>query len=97
MKNIIEKAVVTTTEGLIDVGAMPSRLVGTRAGDAPVALDGAADFESYRLEAERDYLVKLLKRTRGNVTEASKVAGLHRTHIYNLMKRHGISAGAFKG
>lgn len=96
MKNIIEKAVVTTAEGLIDVGALPSRMVGTREGDATPAGDGAADFESHRMEAERDYLVKLLKRTRGNVTEAAKVAGLHRTHMYNLMKRHGLSAGAFK-
>lgn len=41
--------------------------------------------------AERQYLHKLMKEARGSIKEACRLAGLGRTRLYNLMKKHGIS------
>ncbi|MDB4964717.1 MAG: polymerase sigma factor 54 [Myxococcales bacterium] len=40
---------------------------------------------------ERDYLVRLLKRNEGNVTQAARASGIDRVYLYRLLKKHGIS------
>ena len=45
---------------------------------------------------ERDYLVRILTFTAGNVTRAARLAGRNRTEFYRLLDRHSISPGMFK-
>ena len=45
---------------------------------------------------ERDYLVRLLKITGGNVTQAARLAGRNRTEFYRLLERHALEPGMFK-
>jgi two-component system response regulator GlrR len=45
---------------------------------------------------EKTYLVELMRRTGGNVTMASRVAGRNRTDFYELLRRHQLSASDFK-
>jgi two-component system response regulator GlrR len=44
----------------------------------------------------RSYLVQLLQITRGNVTQAAKLAGRNRTDFYKLLARHGLQSVEFK-
>jgi len=46
---------------------------------------------------ERDYLVRILKITGGNVTKAARLAGRNRTEFYRLLERHSLEPGMFKG
>jgi len=39
----------------------------------------------------------VLKATKGNVSQAAKLAGMHRGHFYNLMQKYALDPGAFKG
>ena len=39
---------------------------------------------------ERDYLVRLLKITGGNVTQAARLAKRNRTEFYKLLQRHQL-------
>ena len=48
-----------------------------------------------RKSFERDYLVRLLKITGGNVTQAAQLAKRNRTEFYKLLQRHGIEAAVF--
>lgn len=41
--------------------------------------------------AEQDYLLKLMKQARGSIKLACEIAGLGRTRLHNLMKKHNIS------
>ncbi|HXM81258.1 MAG TPA: helix-turn-helix domain-containing protein, partial [Burkholderiales bacterium] len=46
---------------------------------------------------ERDYLVRILKITGGNVTKAARLAGRNRTEFYRLLERHCLEPSMFKG
>jgi two-component system response regulator GlrR len=45
---------------------------------------------------EREYLVRLLTMTAGNVTHAARLAGRNRTEFYRLLERHRLSPASFK-
>jgi len=53
-------------------------------------------FDEAREEFMRSYLVQLLQITRGNVTQAAKLAGRNRTDFYKLLNRHGVQPDDFK-
>jgi two-component system response regulator GlrR len=54
-------------------------------------------FDEARDEFTRGYLEQLLRVTRGNVTQAARLAKRNRTDFYKLLARHGISTEDFKG
>ncbi len=45
---------------------------------------------------ERDYLVRLLRSTRGNVSAAARQAGKYRADLYTLLRRHQLDPRSFK-
>ena len=55
-----------------------------------------AAFDDARREFERDYLVRLLQITAGNVSQAARVAQRNRTEFYKLLARHGLDPINFK-
>ena len=64
------------------------------------ALDAGASaltpLDEARRAFERDYLVRILKITGGNVTKAARLAGRNRTEFYRLLERHSLEPGVFK-
>jgi len=58
--------------------------------------DNLAAFDDARREFERDYLVRLLQATVGNVAHAARVAQRNRTEFYKLLARHGLDPVNFK-
>jgi two-component system, NtrC family, response regulator GlrR len=61
-----------------------------------VEMHEMTSFEDARKRFERDYLTRILKLTRGSVTQAAKLARRNRTEFYKLLQRHGIEAAIFK-
>lgn len=55
-----------------------------------MALDDA------RREFEREYLIRLLRSTAGNVAQAARVAQRNRTEFYKLLARHALDPANFK-
>jgi len=64
------------------------------------AIDAGQDYHRTLDEArkgfERDYLVRILKITAGNVTQAARLAGRNRTEFYRLLDRHSLEPSMFK-
>ena len=64
---------------------------------------GSADFEPY-LEAKerviddftRTYILHLMERLKGNVTQAARLSGLERVSLQKILKRMGIDAAKFR-
>ncbi len=86
--NLLEQAVALATTSLI-----PASLVqGALREDASALVP----FEEARRTFERDYLVRLLKITDGNVTQAALLAKRNRTEFYKLLQRHRLEPAMFK-
>jgi two-component system response regulator GlrR len=87
--NVIEQAVALAATEVIPESLVRQAL---DAGDTTLTpLDEA------RRAFERDYLVRILKITGGNVTKAARLAGRNRTEFYRLLERHSLEPGMFKG
>jgi two-component system nitrogen regulation response regulator NtrX len=53
--------------------------------------DGFTSLHEVKEAAERDYILKKLDETGGNVTRASELLGLERSNLYRKMKALGIA------
>jgi two-component system response regulator GlrR len=87
--NVIEQAVA-----LAPTEVIPESLVRQALDAGDTAL---TPLDEARKAFERDYLVRILKITGGNVTKAARLAGRNRTEFYRLLERHSLEPGMFKG
>jgi two-component system response regulator GlrR len=84
---------------LLDAGrAGPHAEPGGKESEEPGHKPAAAfpSFNEARRSFERDYLIEVLRRNRGNATAAAREAGKHRSEFYDLIKRHGLQPADFR-
>ena len=86
--NLLEQALALATTTMI-----PATLVQNALKEDAAAL---VPFEEARKTFEREYLVRLLKITGGNVTQAAQLAKRNRTEFYKLLQRHRLEPAMFK-
>ncbi|MEN9559361.1 MAG: hypothetical protein RLZZ502_572, partial [Pseudomonadota bacterium] len=87
LENLIEQAVALSTTQII-----PASLIQQGLEDSKPLLT----FDEARRIFERDYLVRLLKLTGGNVAKAASLADRNRTDFYKLLQRHNLEPAFFK-
>lgn len=88
LRNVLEQCCALATTPTI-----PASLVARALRDRPAEIRPLAEA---RAAFERDYLVTLLKLTRGQVSEVARLAGRNRTEVYRLLQRHQLNPGLFK-
>mgnify|MGYP001067941649 FL=1 len=88
LQNALEQCVALCTTSTI-----PASLVARALRDKPAEIQPLAEA---RAAFERDYLITLLKLTRGQVSEVARLAGRNRTEVYRLLQRHGLSPALFQ-
>ncbi|MCE9680834.1 two-component system response regulator GlrR [Halomonas alkalisoli] len=86
--NVVEQCVALTRSPMIPE-ALVSQALAAEESALPTFNDARATFE-------RSYLVKVLKITEGNVTQAARIAGRNRTDFYKLLSRHELEPSTFK-
>ncbi|QSI21909.1 two-component system response regulator GlrR [Proteus mirabilis] len=86
--NVIEQCVALTTAPVISEALVTQALQGENTA--------LPTFAEARGHFEMTYLRKLLQMTKGNVTQAARMAGRNRTEFYKLLSRHGLDANDFK-
>ncbi|MGL6626479.1 sigma 54-interacting transcriptional regulator [Aeromonas jandaei] len=86
--NVVEQLASLCCSPVIGVSMVESALSGGGGG--------IPSFNEARAEFEKEYLIRLLRTTEGNVTLAANMAGRNRTDFYKLLNRHGIEAANFK-
>lgn len=86
--NVIEQVVALCATGIV-----PASLVQQALREQPVPL---VSLEEARGAFERDYLVRILRMTGGNVAHAAKLAQRNRTEFYKLLERHRLEPKMFK-
>ncbi|MEQ1507075.1 MAG: sigma 54-interacting transcriptional regulator [Myxococcota bacterium] len=88
LHNVVEQCTALATTAVI-----PADLVMEALRDRRATLP---TLDEARSEAERDYLVRLLRITRGNVTHAARLAGRNRTEFYKLLSRHALEPERYR-
>jgi two-component system, NtrC family, response regulator GlrR len=86
--NVVEQTVALSTTPII-----PASLVQRAIQEDQPAIES---FDEARRRFERDYLIRLLRLTEGNVSQAARLAKRNRTEFYRLLSRHQLEPGAFK-
>ena len=86
--NVLERAVALSISTVIPLALLQETMLGEEAGIQPL--------EEARRRFEHDYLVRLLRITRGNVTQAARMAQRNRTDFYKLLQRHELTPIYFK-
>ncbi len=92
LRNVIERVLILNPKATrIEVKHLPvlvQRTDGRNKGDTN--REEFSTLQQAREAYERDYILKELDRTHGNITRAAESLGLERSHLYRKMKTLGI-------
>ena len=82
--NVVEQCVALTSSPVISLALVEQALAQNRSF-WPTLSEARDQFE-------RQYLIRVLKMSEGNVTRAAELAGRNRTDLHKLLKKHELSA-----
>jgi two-component system nitrogen regulation response regulator NtrX len=88
LKNLMERIVIMNPQVRIDARHMPLQTV-RRTVDRTTERFGS--LQEVREAAEREYILKKLEETQGNVTRTAELLGLERSNLYRKMRSLGIA------
>jgi two-component system nitrogen regulation response regulator NtrX len=87
LKNLIERIVILNPQVRVDARHIPLH-AARRQHDRPLERFGS--LQEVREAAEREYILKKLEETNGNVTRTAELLGLERSNLYRKMKTLGV-------
>jgi len=88
LSEVIKQAVIENTSPVISEKAICGKINDTSSA--------ILSFSQARAEFERNYLIKVLQLTEGNVTHAARIAERNRTDFYKLLSKYELSATDYK-
>jgi two-component system nitrogen regulation response regulator NtrX len=89
LRNLIERIVILNPQSRIDARHIPLHLARKPAPERPAERYGS--LQEVREAAERDYILKKLEESNGNVSRAAELLGLERSNLYRKMRALGIA------
>lgn len=95
LKNSLERAIILSDSGLISLEHLFEHSADLE-GLSDGSVGSIKELSEMKEEFEKEYLENLMEKTKGNVTNASKIAGRLRTDMYRLFAKHGIDHARFK-
>lgn len=91
LRNAIEHAVILAEHKVIQPDDLPENIFGSADVNAFSEMgDGSGDWHSAKQEFSRRYFQQLLAQSEGNLSLASKIAGLTRDNLYKKCEQLGI-------
>jgi len=97
LRNVIERVLILNPKAQrIEAKHLPMLVQRTDGIAGTTSRTGGEEFstlQAAREAYERDYILKELDRTHGNISRAAEALGLERSHLYRKMKTLGIHLG----
>ena len=92
LRNAVERALILAP-GKVVTAADVDRLLPGGDGGAPVppATDGAPTFETFRQDAEKQFLAQRLREHDWNVAETARALKMPRSNLYKKMDRYRLT------
>jgi two-component system nitrogen regulation response regulator NtrX len=93
LRNAVERALILASGRVVTAEEIDRLLPQSDGGDASMALggSGAHTFESFKLEAERQFLAQRLREHDWNVSETARSLKMPRSNLYKKIERYGLS------
>jgi two-component system, NtrC family, nitrogen regulation response regulator NtrX len=89
LRNLMERIVILCPQVRIDARHIPLNAARRSPAERVVELTGS--LQEVREAAEREYIMKKLEDTKGNVSRTAELLGLERSNLYRKMKALGIA------
>lgn len=89
LRNIAERALIVSRGESIILADLPAVVRETRK-EPTEATESAQPLKDAVAEAERQAIIKALAATENNRAAAARLLGIHRTGLYQKMKKHGL-------
>jgi two-component system nitrogen regulation response regulator NtrX len=89
LRNLIERIVILNPQSRIDARHIPLHVARKPAQDRSAERYGS--LQDVREAAEREYILKKLEESNGNVSRAAELLGLERSNLYRKMRTLGIA------
>jgi two-component system, NtrC family, nitrogen regulation response regulator NtrX len=89
LRNLMERIVIMSPQVKVEARHIP--IASGRRGVAERAAPFYGSLQEVREMAEREYIMKKLEETQGNVSRAAELLGLERSNLYRKMKALGIA------
>jgi two-component system nitrogen regulation response regulator NtrX len=89
LKNLMERIVIMNPQIRVDARHIPLNPSRRAVFERP--MDYFGSLQEVREAAEREYILKKLDETKGNVTRTAELLGLERSNLYRKMKTLGIA------
>ncbi len=92
LRNLVEGSIVLSIKGAIDVAELPAEIASaeSRTAGAPSENLLLLPYEEARAAFERKYLLDVLDRHTGNISQAAAAIGIHRQTLQYKLKQLGI-------
>ncbi len=95
LENVIQRACILADGDIIEPSHLDMEIVlSSKEEDFPLVYSEAKKI--YTEKFMRKYLKTILSITKGNITQASKLAGIERQSLQKLLKKYGIDAEEFR-
>jgi two-component system nitrogen regulation response regulator NtrX len=92
LRNAVERLIILTAGDTVT--AADVRRIVREAADSPIGdLAGCQTFESFKLEAEKAFLVAKLAENDWNVSETARKLEMPRSNLYKKIEKYGLSRG----
>lgn len=89
LRNVVEQLVALSPSSVLSE-SLVAEILPEQEEPALVPLKEA------KQQFERDYVIRLLRMTGGNITEAARLAGRNRSDFHKIMKRHELESDRFR-
>ena len=95
LENIIERAVILDTDGVIENDDLPEILVGNALASSQNTNDNTAIGSNTSLkdalkQPEKVYILQIMKEVKWNKKKAAEKLGVNRTTLYNKLKKYNL-------
>ena len=97
LENRLRSAIALASDGRITVeDIFPEEVEGTDRSNELPSLRLRTVRTGMSKDTEGQYIENILRETNGNVSKAAKIVGVHRTHLYNLLRLYGINPVVYR-
>lgn len=92
LQNLVERMVIMGSE-VIEKHELPDFILNGAVLDAPLSDD--LSLEEFKSRSERNYVIRVLKKTQGNISKAAKILGMERTNLHKKISQLDIKKAEY--